>query len=545
MADNNQTKLYNAALYARRKFIERTQPDEPDPLAADQIRAMKEHLKDFPDIKITGVYMDSRKISIDRPCPQFHRMIHDIQEGRYTCIVMYSLDTFGKDIYENRYYILRQFTAMGLRILSLLDEYDSSISEPEPGKFTMLEELVKQNGKFDTSRKLSAKMREKKLNGYWELTFTPYGYLYRPDTESNLEIDPETEQYVRFIFDEFLSGTRRTEIANKLTEMGAPSPSLRKEQMGLVYSKPSAKDYWTIGSVNAILKNQMYTGDLVYGRLRAAMYVFREAQRRLWTGEIQVVPDHHEPIISREDFDRTKLMLEMLKQEWAEQRKKREASPSITTPFRNLVFCGHCGRIMFHKQYRTKQIPYSAYICSSHQYNLENACPLQPIRLEDIIPEVRAELEKERLLALKTYERIKDGEKGDCYQRLDRYYQSQINTALQRGKENTAELMTLQEQDTNRKKELEEKSVELRKELVESINRKQDFKKAFVVQNPWLKLYTQLEEDFAITPSIAKKYISQIYLYRDAPLEVKEMKRECKEKLLSCLALADSGEINT
>ena len=53
MADTNT--LYHAALYARRKFIERTQPDEPDPLTADQIKAMKKHIKDFPDIKITGV----------------------------------------------------------------------------------------------------------------------------------------------------------------------------------------------------------------------------------------------------------------------------------------------------------------------------------------------------------------------------------------------------------------------------------------------------------------------------------------------------------
>lgn len=542
MAETNT--LYHAALYARRKFIERTQPDEPDPLTADQIKAMKAHLKDFPDIKITGVYMDSRKISINRPCPQFHRLIHDIQEGRYTCIVMYSLDTFGKDIYENRYYVLRQFTAIGLRILSLLDDYDSSISEPEPGKFTRLEELIKQNGKFDTSRKLSANVKEKKLNGHWELTLTPYGYLYRPDTESNLEIDPETEQYVRFIFDEFLAGTSRTKIAKRLTEMGAPSPSLRKKQLGIEYTKPSAKDYWTMGGVNSILKNQMYTGDLVYGTQRAAMYVFREAQKRFWTDKIQVVPNHHEPIISREDFDRAKLMLEMLKQEWMERRKKRETSPSLMTPFRNLVFCGHCGRSMFHSQYRSNRKPYSAYICSSHRYQLDNACPLHPIKLADIIPEVRTELEKERLLALKTYERVKDGEKSDCYQRLERYYQSQIDIALQRGKENTAELIALSDSDADRKKELEEKSVELRKNLVEKINQKQEFKRAFNIQNPWLKLYTQLEEDFVITPGIAKKYISQIYLYRDAPPVVKGMKQEYKEKLLSYLTLADSDEIN-
>lgn len=541
MADTNT--LYHAALYARRKFIERTQPDEPDPLTADQIKAMKTHLKDFPDIKITGVYMDSRKTGIDHPCPQFQRMIHDIQEGRYTCVVMYSLDTFGKDIYENRYYVLRQFTAMGIRILSLLDDYDSSVSEPTPGDFTRLEELIEQNSKFDSSRSHSATMKEKKLNGYWELTFTPYGYLYRPDTESNLEIDPETEQYVRFIFNEFLSGTSRTKIAKRLTEMGAPSPSLRKKQLGITYTKPSAKDYWTMGGVNVILKNQMYTGDLVYGTQRAAMYVFREAQKRFWTGKPQIVPDHHDPIISRKDFDRAQVMLNMLKQEWMERRKKKPASAPLLTPFRNLVFCGHCGRSMFHLQYRSNRNPYSVYICSSHRYKLDNACPLQLIRLEDVIPEVQAALEKERLLAIKICEQIKEGEQSDCYRQLERHFQSLIDQSLKHGKENTAELIALSDTEQERKKELEDKGTALRKDLVDAINAKQAFKRAFNINNPWLRLYTGLEDGFTITPAVAKKYISQIILYRDAPLVVKEMKQDAKEKLLSYLSLAESGDL--
>lgn len=541
MTDTNT--LYHAALYARRKFIERTQPDEPDPLTADQIKAMKAHLKDFTDIKITGVYMDSRKTGIDHPCPQFQRMIHDIQEGRYTCVVMYSLDTFGKDVYENRYYVLRQFTAMGIRILSLLDDYDSSVSEPTPGDFTRLEELIEQNGKFDSSRSHSATMKEKKLNGYWELTFTPYGYLYRPDTESNLEIDPETEQYVRFIFNEFLSGTSRTKIAKHLTEMGAPSPSLRKKQLGITYTKPSAKDYWTMGGVNVILKNQMYTGDLVYGTQRAAMYVFREAQKRFWTGKPQIVPDHHDPIISHKDFDRAQVMLNMLKQEWMERRKKKSASAPLLTPFRNLVFCGHCGRSMFHLQYRSNRNPYSVYICSSHRYKLDNACPLQPIRLEDVISEVQAALEKERLLAIKICEQIKEGEQSDCYRQLERHFQSLINQSLKRGKENTAELIGLPDTEQERKKELEDKGTALRKELVNAINAKQDFKRAFSIRNPWIRLYTSLEDGLTITPAIAKKYISQIILYQDAPLVVKGMKQDAKEKLLSCLSLAESGDL--
>ena len=76
---------------------------------------------------------------------------------------------------------------------------------------------------------------------------------------------------------------------------------------------------------------------------------------------------------------------------------------------------------------------------------------------------------------------------------------------------------------------------------MDAINAKQAFKRAFNINNPWLRLYTGLEDGFAITPAVAKKYISQIILYRDAPLVVKGIKQDAKEKLLSYLSLAKSG----
>lgn len=153
-------KIYHAALYARRRFTDLVQPDEPDPSAAEQIRAMKEYLADLPDISADGIYTDGRKIRSTTPRPQFQKLLLAIQAGNYNCIVMYSLDTFGRDINENRYYVLRRFTALGLRIISLLDGYDSSVSEPRPGTFSRLEEIIKLNMRFDKSRKRTAIARE-------------------------------------------------------------------------------------------------------------------------------------------------------------------------------------------------------------------------------------------------------------------------------------------------------------------------------------------------------------------------------------------------
>lgn len=149
-------------------------------------------------------------------------------------------------------------------------------------------------------------------------------------------------------------------------------------------------------------------------------------------------------------------------------------------------------------------------------------------------------LEKERQLALSTYEAIKDGEESETYQKLEAYYQARIDEMLKQGKENTTKLLTLSDTDTEQKRMLEEKSQSLREGLVAAINEKQEFRQNFTTNNTWLKLFLTLEENFAVTANIAKKYISQINLYRDAPAVIKMIKEDAREKLLSYLRFADS-----
>lgn len=131
-------KAYHAVLYARRKFKDQVQPDEPDPTTVSQIIAMKAHLQDLPDVTIERIYMDCQKIDSHQPLPQLQQLLLDIESGKYNCIVIYSLDTFGKDKAETEYYMLRQFPLLELRIISVQNKYDSNKSEPESGTFFRL-----------------------------------------------------------------------------------------------------------------------------------------------------------------------------------------------------------------------------------------------------------------------------------------------------------------------------------------------------------------------------------------------------------------------
>lgn len=147
-------KLYQAALYARRKFSDVIQPDEPDPTASAQIKEIKIFLADISDVQITGIYMDSRRLKQDSPRPEFYRLMAEIQNGKYDCIVVSSFELFAKDHIESRYYLLNLLAMMKIRIISIHDNYDSLHSEPVPGAYKKLEELIIMVDKYARSRSI-------------------------------------------------------------------------------------------------------------------------------------------------------------------------------------------------------------------------------------------------------------------------------------------------------------------------------------------------------------------------------------------------------
>lgn len=528
-------KLYHAALYARRRFTDLVQPDEPDPSAAEQIRAMKEYLADLPDISADGIYTDGRKIRSTTPRPQFQKLLLDIQAGNYNCIVMYSLDTFGRDINENRYYVLRRFTALGLRIISLLDGYDSSVSEPRPGAFSRLEEIIKLNMRFDKSRKRTAIAREYGEKGLVLIKKNvPYGYRVSPDEDAKLVVDREVAPYIRYIFEQYASGAGPAEIARNLTAMKAPCPTMRKSQLGVQYKKMTPNDYWASGSISGILRNQIYTGDFVYGTDKRSIYIHRDQEQQHRISEKQIIRDHHEPIISRKLFYQVQKRIEQNRpQRRTENQRTSDLTSFSASPFRKQLFCGQCGRPMyFYHDSRVQCCEYTVYVCSSRTRRLKNPCSYDPIRLSDIVPTVKESLLQERRLALEIYGQMENGTDSEVYQSLEKYFQGKIDALVEAGKQNNAELSSVSEDVPEQRAELLEKETKLREELVDAINRKKAFRQTFKVTNPWLVLYSQLPENFDITLEIARKYVYRIYLYPDAPPKFQPMKQEAKSSLL-------------
>lgn len=104
-----------------------------------------------------------------------------------------------------------------------------------------------------------------------------------------------TPDIVRRIFKGFLTGKGRNRIAGELYEEGIPTPS---QPAG----KKNATDTWGGSTILTILTNPHYIGDMVQCRSTSKSVTNKNRNYRKPDDYINV-PNMHEPIIDKKDFE--------------------------------------------------------------------------------------------------------------------------------------------------------------------------------------------------------------------------------------------------
>ena len=112
---------------------------------------------------------------------------------------------------------------------------------------------------------------------------------YRRTTNGSLEIVESEAEIVRFIFLNYLSGNGKLLISNKLNEMGIATINGCE---------------WTTADIHRILQNEKYCGDLVQKKTFTPDYLSHEKKYNRGEEEFVIIKNHHEPIISREMFEK-------------------------------------------------------------------------------------------------------------------------------------------------------------------------------------------------------------------------------------------------
>lgn len=305
-------------------------------------------------------YIDDGYTGLNFDRPGFRRMIEDISLGRIGAVITKDLSRLGRDHIQTGQYAEIFFPTHKVRFIAINDGFDSE--NQQSTYYASLKAAINEFYSRDTSVKIRASFRARAKEGKHHSVVPPYGYLKDPGDKNNLIPDPETAPYVRLIYDLVLQGWGNHRIRDYLRENKIPCPSwihhergwLNKEYM---FPTEESRYMWRPDSMRQMLRNPVYCGDLVSGRTES---IFK-AKKNTKTDPDKwiIVRDTHEPLVSREIWERANRMLSVKRQDYRQDRKNDSCI------FNGILKCADCGRAMTRRRYG-RNSERMIYVCTSY-----------------------------------------------------------------------------------------------------------------------------------------------------------------------------------
>lgn len=215
---------------------------------------------------------------------EFNSMIADCRSGKIDMIITKSVSRFARNVVDciSMVRMLAELPSpVGVFfesecIFSLKDDSQMALSF----QATMAQE---ESHIRSRSMKTSLRMR---LDGGLPLTPKLLGYSH--DADGNLVVNPDEAPTVKLIFYMYLYGYSTSDIAAALTELG------RKTYLGNVK--------WTSNSIVQVLRNERHCGDVLTRKTFTPNYLNHKARKNRGDRPQSLYRNHHEGIVSRDDF---------------------------------------------------------------------------------------------------------------------------------------------------------------------------------------------------------------------------------------------------
>lgn len=289
------------------------------------------------------IYADDDYSGLDSDRPAFNQMIQDAKKGLFNTVICKSQSRFTRDMEIVEKYLHGLFPLLGIRFIGVVDHVDTNINGNK--KARQINGLINEWYCEDLSESVKSVYKSKMKQGQFLGAFAPYGYIKDPEDRHKLIIDNEAAKVVKKIYQLYMEGLGVQKIRNRLYEEGIPTPTIYKtNHQSLNYSNPQISNlnrqygFWASGTIKKILTNETYTGSVVQGRERKVSYKSKKIAQ-VPKSEWYVVPNCHEPIITKEDFEFVQKIM---------HEKRREKKHKYMEPFlySGKVFCKNCGSKM-------------------------------------------------------------------------------------------------------------------------------------------------------------------------------------------------------
>ena len=331
-----EKKLLRVAAYCRVS----TKSDEQHLSYDTQVAVYSEKIRAEPGWTMAGIYADHgiSGTQAERR-PQFLQMMQDCEEGKIDAIICKSVSRFSRNTLDAVNY-MRKLRSLGIRLIFEKEGIDTD-SEYSEMLLTVLAAFAQEESHSHSENVKWGK--RKRLQKGHALLIPVYGYR-KNEEDDTYEIVPEEAEAVRLIFDLYEHGTSVPEITRTLKDRGYPMPN-------------GETKVWDESRIHYMIMNEKYAGDLQTQKFYKKSYMDYRCYRTDGLLPGKMLKDHHEPIVSREQFDRCNVILEL----------KKKSTPS-QYPFGDYLRCPYCGHVLRHRRLEIQNID-SHFCCEG-----EGAC---------------------------------------------------------------------------------------------------------------------------------------------------------------------------
>ena len=451
--------------------------------------------------------------SFDRP--GFNKMIEDIENGKINMVITKDLSRLGRNYVQSGYYTETYFPEHNVRYIAILDNIDTAIDSANndiaPFKSILNEMYAK-----DTSKKINSVLQSKRKQGEY-LGTAPYGYKKDPENKYHLIVDEEAAKVVKLIFERYLEGYGTMQIADYLSEQKIPIPSdYNKKKRG---TKSITYGLWAQSTVRFILSNEIYTGTVIQGKRKKLSFKskkFIDVPEEDWVK----VPNMHEAIVSVEDYERAKRIIESTKGSRVVENDYLfkgllrcydcKGYIGIRSPDKNGNIYGRCQRYGRYGKFD---------VCSPHNFNYQVFEESMILVLKEICKEYS---NKKRLEEIAKKSKSKGDKELDLKNRL-KTYETQIQKETRKlellYEDRLSEIITVDSyiENANRIKneiiEYQERIKEIQQELSGEENSKNKDEKLNNLVDEFLNMEKPTKE-------IIREFIDKIEIHSDKQVDI-------------------------
>ncbi len=268
----------------------------------------------YIDEGITGTSISKRK--------NFVRMMEDAKDGHFDLIVTREVSRFARNTVDTLQQT-RLLKRMGIEVYFTEDGIWTMNDEDGELRLTIMATLA-QNESKKTSMRVKAGQMVSFQNGVVYGTGNVLGY---DKVGPEYVINEAQAKTVRKIFDMYLAGNGSQKIKKQLEKDGDLTA------MG--------KSLWHYATISHILKNRLYCGELEYRKEYVPDYL--EQKRAKNNGELEriIVEGKHQPIVTKEEFEKVQKLIEEKRPQMEHFRKNRGIHSDDLWRRKLRCQCGH------------------------------------------------------------------------------------------------------------------------------------------------------------------------------------------------------------